>query len=367
MMKVALAHDYLVNRGGAERVTLALHRIWPDAPLYTALYRAGDTFDEFERALVRVSSLQRIDRGGEFRRLLPLFGRAFRSMRIDDADVLISSSSAFAHHLRGRRACHIAYMHSPPRFLWDERYDHRALTPRWAMPLLGPTLSALRRADLRAVAAVHTLVANGARTAAAIARIYGREPTIVHPPVDTHRFEATPPAGEQYLMVGRLLAHRNQHLAVQAFTDMKRRLVVVGDGPERAALESIAGPTVEFAGVLDEESLARAYRDARAVIVPGEEDLGIVALEANASGRPVVALGAGGALETVVDGWTGVLFQEETPEAIAAAVERADALTFDLNGLRANAERFSFEVFADRMRALVAASKDCARCASERA
>lgn len=345
-MKVAIVHDYLVNKGGAERVVLALHRHWPDAQIYTSIYHADETFDEFRGARIRTSALQRLSRSSEdFRRSLPLFGPAFARMRID-ADVVVSSSSGFAHHVRPR-APHLSYVYSPPRFLWDDRYDHAAVTPTPARPFLPPLLALLRRADLRAMARVDRLLAVGERTRRAIDRVYGRASEVLYPPVEVDRFEPSHPPGDGALLLGRLMPHRNQEIAVRAFTQMGRPLMVVGEGPWRPTLESLAGPTITFAGGVSDQEVVQAYRDARYLVVPGEEDFGLVAVEANAAGRAVVALGKGGALETVRDGETGVLFDDETPDALADAVARADAITFDPARLRANAERFAPDRFIE--------------------
>lgn len=356
-MKVALVHDYLVNRGGAERVVLALRRGWPDAPIFTSVAHLDATFPEFADADIRTSWLQRLSgTPATFRRLLPLYPAAFRSLRLDGFDVVVSSSAGFAHHVRPRGARHIVYCHAPPRFLWDERYDHAAVAPDWARPLLPAALAALRRADRRASARADRYVANGERTRLAIARVYARDATVVHPPVAVDRFTIGSGPGEHHLLVGRLMPHRNHELAVRAFTQMQRRLIVVGDGPNAAALRALAGPTVEFRGAIDDDELRELYASARGLVVPGEEDFGIAPLEANASGRPVVALGIGGATETVIDGVTGVLFREETPEALAAAVERADDIGFEPARLRGHADRFDVSVFVAAMRKVVEGS-----------
>ncbi|MFA5891007.1 MAG: glycosyltransferase [Actinomycetota bacterium] len=366
-MKVAIVHDYLVNRGGAEKVTLAMHRMWPDAPVFTSLYYPEATFPEFADIDVRTSRLQRL-RGdpAEFRRLLPLFGRAMRSLRIEGFDVVVCSSAGFAHHVRPRAGCRIVYCHTPPRFLWDERYDHRAVAPGWSRPALPLALAALRRSDRAAAARAHVYVANSRATAGRIQAIYGRRSVLVHPPVEVNRFAIAPRTGDYYLMVGRLMPHRNMHLAVEAFTTMGRSLVVVGDGPARVSLESIAGPTVRFMGALDDAALVRLYAECRGVVVPGEEDFGIVPLEANAAGRPVVAFSKGGALETVTDGVNGVLFAEESAGAITRAVARADARRFDPVALRSHAEQFSEDVFAHNLRGIVEGAGTCLRCARRR-
>ena len=355
-----------MNRGGAEKVTLALHRMFPDAPIFTALYHPEATFEDFSSADVRPSRLQRRSRDAEtFRRFLPWLARAFRSMDLRGFDLVISSSAGFSHHVRPDGGCHIVYCHTPPRFLWDERYD-RSVAPRWARPMVPAVLRGLRRGDRRAAARAHAYVANSKVTALRIKRVYGRRSVVVHPPVEVERF-STGPTGDHYLVVGRLLAHRRMDLAVRAFTQLGKRLIVVGDGPARAELERIAGPTIEFAGAVPDERLETLYASCRGVIVPGVEDFGIVPLEANAAGRPVIARAAGGALETVVDGRTGVLFDAETPEALADAILRREQLRFDPANLRAHAASFGADAFAHQMRSVIASTASaCLECARTR-
>ncbi|MCA1833952.1 MAG: glycosyltransferase [Actinobacteria bacterium] len=364
-MKVAIVHDYLVNKGGAERVTLALHEIYPDAPIYTSLYHPESTYEAFRDADVRTSSLQRFSKDAtQFRRLLPLFPHAFKQMDLSGFDVVISSSAGFAHRVRvPEGTCHVVYSYSPPRFLWDDRYD-RKVAPAWARPLVAPTMAWLRRSDKRAARKPHFYMAVSGVAAARLRSVYGLAATVVHPPVATHRFHIGPTTSDFYLIVARLLPHRSVDLAVQAFTKMGRRLVVVGEGPMRAELEAMAGPTIEFRGVVDEETLTNLYGRCRGVVVPGEEDFGLTPLEANASGRPAIALRAGGALETMVDGVTGVLFAPGTPGALIGAVEQADRTSFNPDALRVHAEGWSEGVFANRVRSFVARSvESCITCA----
>jgi glycosyltransferase involved in cell wall biosynthesis len=367
-VKVAIVHDYLVNKGGAERVVESLHRLYPDAPIFTSLYHPETTYESFKDADVRTSSLQRLSRDpASFRKLLPLFGRAFSKMKLDGYDVVISSSAGFAHRVRvPRGTCHVVYSYSPPRFLWGPHYDHR-IAPRWARPAVPAVLAKLRRSDKRAAQNAHFYIAVSGVAAERLRAVYGRQGTVIHPPVAIERFDIAPTTGDYYLLVARLLPHRNVELAVKAFTKMHRRLVVVGDGPERAALQAVAGPSIEFRGAVDEPTLADLYAKCRGVVVPGEEDFGLTPLEANASGRPAIALRAAGAMETVIDGVTGMLFAPATAGALAMAVEQAERMLFDPVALRQHAEAFSESVFHARIRAFVERSTEsCLTCARAR-
>lgn len=369
-MKVALVHDYFVNRGGAERVVAAMHRVWPEAPIFTSLYFPDATYDAFRSADIRVSGLQRLCKNPEgFRRFLPLFPRAFRRMDLRGYDVVISSSSGFAHHVRPPAGtCHIVYSYSPPRFLWDESYGLDGIAPAWARPVIPAARAWLRQKDKGAAARTHATLAVSAIAARRILRVYGRSATVLYPPVSVDRFAIAPTTGDYWLLVGgRMLPYRNQSLAMAAFREMDRPLVVVGDGPSRESLERAKGARTEFRGVVSEEELTTLYARCRGVIVPGIEDLGLIALEANASGRPAVALAAGGALETIVDGVTGVLFPTPSVAAVTAAVERAEATTFDPVALRAHAETFSEAAFARGLREFVVSARaSCITCARAR-
>lgn len=368
-MKVAIVHDYLVNRGGAERVVAAMHRVWPDAPIFTSVYHPDDTYPEFREADVRTSGLQRYSRdAGSFRRFLPLFPRAFASFDLSGYDVVLSSSSGFAHHARvPAGTCHVVYSYSPPRFLWGDATELANTAPRWARPILPAVRARLRTLDRRAAARAHAYLAVSGVAEDRLARVYGRRATVLYPPVEVDRFMLGPKTSDFHLFVGRLLPHRNAELAVRAFTRSGKRLVVVGDGPCRAELERIAGPNVEFRGAVSDDELVSLYGLARGVIVPGVEDFGLIPLEANASGRPAIAYARGGALETVIDGVTGILFGEQTPDALIAAVARAERAAWIPPVLQAHAERFSERAFATRLRELVeAAPASCIGCARAR-
>jgi glycosyltransferase involved in cell wall biosynthesis len=359
--RIALAHDWFVNRGGAERVALTLASMYPDAPMFTALAHPEMSFPEVGALELRTTSLQqRIRDPRRFRRALRRYPAAWAELDATGFEVVVASTAAFAHHLR-TDGCLIAYCHQPPRFLHDPAIAKR-LAPWFARPILPAVLAGLRRLDLEAAARVHRYVANSKVTAERIERLYGVRASVVHPPIETHRFAIAPRTQEHWLVVSRLLPHRDVELAIRAFTEMRMPLVVVGDGSDRQRLEAIAGSSVRFLGAIDDETLITLYGEARGVVVPGIEDLGMVALEANASGRPVVARGVGGALETVIDGLTGTLFVEADPSALARAVRRAEELAVDPQVLRSHAERFDRRVFEAKIRDLVAARTACLAC-----
>ena len=339
---VAIVHDYLNQHGGAERVVLALAGLWPNAPIYTSLYRADSTFPAFGAADVHTSPLHwlPVDRG--FRNLFPLYPAAFRALGPLEYDVVISSSSGWAHSVRtAPRTFHVVYCHAPARWLYGRHHltDARPLALR---PLMGPLRSwdrtAARRADL--------YIANSREVRARIRRQYGIDPAVVYPPVDLERFSPSE-RGERLLVVSRLLPYKRVDAIVKAATHAGLGLDVVGVGPALEDLRRQAGPTVEFHGHATDEHVAELIEGCRALCVPGREDFGITSVEANAAGKPVIALAAGGALETVEDGVNGVFFGSHHLEEVLDAIRRCDGLETHPEAIAASARRFSrasFEV-----------------------
>lgn len=357
-MRVAIVHDYLTQRGGAERVVLSLLRAFPRADLYTSVYDPRGTYPDFEAHEVRTTFLQRLPHSGPaFRRLLPLYPVAFGSLRLRGYDLVVSSSSGWAHGVRARGAVHLCYCYTPPRFLHQtDRYLTEGVVGGPLRTALAPVLSVLRRWDRAAARRPDAYVAVSRSVAARVRANYGREADIVHPPVDVGRIEpaeAPPALGAPYLVLARLLPYKRVDLAVRVCTERGLPLIVVGDGPERARLGALAGPTVRFLRGVGDEELAELLRSCRALIQCGEEDFGLAPLEANAAGRPAVAYGAGGALENVRDGVTGVHFPDQTPEALGSALNRLERLEWDAGVLRAHAESFGEDVFAERVREIV--------------
>jgi glycosyltransferase involved in cell wall biosynthesis len=316
-LTVAVVHDYLNQMGGAERVALELARAFPGAPLYTSLYRPESTFAEFRGFDIRTSPLQHAPVDRRFRALLPLYPAAFRAFGTLDADVVVSSSSGWAHGVRTKPgSVHVVYCHAPARWLYEtDRYVTDSAGRRMAAPLFG----ALRTWDQRAAARADVYVANSENTREKIARAYGRESTLIPPPVDVDRFTPSP-RGTRLLVVSRLIAYKRVDLAVQAATRLGIGLDVVGEGPELAALRSLAGPEVTFHGRAPDATVTELMQHCAAFLLPGKEDFGITPVEAQAAGKPVVAFAAGGALETVLDGVTGVFFQEASVDALVEAI-----------------------------------------------
>ena len=358
-MKVAIVHDYLNQAGGAERVVAALHRMYPDAPIFTTLFDPDVVGEPLASADVRVSWMQRLPGWRRhFKAFLPLYPFAVRSFDLRGFDLVISSSSAWAKGVRvPSGAIHVCYCYTPMRWAWSfDDYVGRSELGGGARFAAGLVMGALRRWDVRTAANVHRFIAISTDVARRIRGSYGRESDIVFPPVAVDRFTADTPPEDFFLVVSRLNSYKRIDLAVGACSALGVPLVVVGDGPDREKLARMAGPTVRFVGRLADTDVARLFERCRAFILPGMEDFGLTPLEANAAGHPVVAFGAGGVLDTVRDDVTGVLFHEPTEIALRRALTTVAARIWDAALLRAHAEQFAESVFVERFRVAVGAA-----------
>jgi glycosyltransferase involved in cell wall biosynthesis len=355
-LDVALVHDYLNQCGGAERVALELSNLWPDAPIYTSLYRPAATLPGFRDRRIITSPVDRLPVDQGFRNLFPVYPAAFRALGEIEADVVISSSSGWAHMARTTpETLHVVYCHNPARWLY--RPEHHLGTQgqqmrRW---LVSRVKRRFARLDYEAAQHADIYLANSETVRQRILTVYGRDAEVVHPPVDTDRF--TPrPRGERLLIASRLIPYKQVDLAVETATRLGIGLDVVGDGPLMPYLREIAGPTVALHGTVDDATVVELMESCRAVCVMGEEDFGMVAVEAQAAGKPVVAYGRGGSLETVEDGVTGVFFHELSDAALIAAISRADALPADPETVAAHSKRFSRDAFAVRLAGILSAA-----------
>jgi len=349
--ELALVHDYLLVLRGAERTFAAMADIWPGAPVYTLLYDREGTEDRFAGHPVTASALQRTgvtQRG--FRKLLPLFPLAVERLPVREPSVVVSSSSAFAHGVRlPADAVHVCYCHTPFRYAWFERGRAMAEVSRPIRPALGGVLAAIRRWDLNASRRVSRYVANSRHTQRRIKEIYGREATIVHPPVEVERFRSDEP-DDYFLAVTELVPHKRVELAAEAASEAGQQLKVVGGGPELGRLREKYSKRVEFLGRVEDEELVDLYARARALVLPNVEEFGIAAVEAQAAGRPVIAAAAGGALETVQDGVTGQLVPPDDEPALKRTLREFDPDEFDAGRIRRHADQFSAESFRERFR-----------------
>ena len=354
---VGLAHDYLLVLRGAERTFAAIAELAPEAPIYTLLYDRDGTGGRFDGHPVTTSWLQRLGvRQKGFRALLPLMPAATARLAADDHPVVVSSSSAFAHGVHTRPgAVHVCYCHTPFRYAWFERERALSELPRPLRPALDLTLRRIRRRDLEIARQVTRYVANSRLCQERIARFWDREAPIVYPPVEVERF--SPGVPEDFLlMVTEVVRHKRLPLALDAARRAGKRVVVVGDGPELPRLRVEYSGVADFRGRLADGELERLYPRALALIVPNVEEFGIAAVEAQAAGRPVVGVDAGGLTETVLPAETGVLVPDGDVDALAEALAHTDFTRFDGDRIRRNAERFSKAAFQRALEAEVQAA-----------
>lgn len=354
---VGLVHDYLLVLRGAERAFAAIADIWPSAPIYTTLYSAAGTGQRFAGRRIETSYLQHLHVGQRgFRWLLPFYPRAVEELPVDEHELIVSSSSAFAHGVRpSPGAAHVCYCHTPFRYAWHEHELALRETPRVVRPLIARELDRIRRWDLAASSRVTAYIAISDFVRQRIADLYGREAEVVHPPVEVERF--SPLESEDFfLVVAELVRHKRVHVALEAANRAGKRVKVVGEGPELDRLKSMFSSSAEFLGRLPDRDLSDLYSRARALILPGVEEFGITAVEAQAAGRPVVARDAGGVRETVIDGVTGVLVAGGEADDFAEVLGQVDFDAFSPKEISEHAAQFSTEAFKHRFSAAVSAS-----------
>jgi glycosyltransferase involved in cell wall biosynthesis len=358
-LRVALAHDDLIQHGGAERVVDVLHELYPRAPLYTAVYSRNSVPNHYRSWDIHTSFMQRLPRPANLYQLyLVLYPTAVETFDFTGYDVVLSSSSRFAKGIiTPEQTLHVCYCHAPMRFAWNyHEYMRGEKMARRAARFLPLVLNYVRLWDEVSARRVDHFIANSRVTARRIQKRYGRESTVINPPVDTSRYHPLASGTEPddyYLIVSRLHPYKRVDLAVDAFTKLGLPLKIAGAGRHEAELRARAGSNVEFLGRVPDADLRDLYAHCRAFIFPGEEDFGISPLEAQASGRPVIAYGAGGALETVVPGVTGEFFSDKNPGSLAETVARFDARAYDPAAIRRHAEAFDKELFKTRIAALV--------------
>ncbi|MEI8230134.1 MAG: glycosyltransferase [Candidatus Peregrinibacteria bacterium] len=350
-MKLALIADWLPTFGGAEHVLAEFHALWPTAPIFTTVARRG-ALGPLDQADIRMSKLQffyRIFHRHEI--LLPWMPRVIERIDLQEYDVILSSSHAVAKGIvPPSSAVHVCYCHTPMRYAWEmeEEYIRDFGIPAFLRKRVKRFLSAMRRWDLRTAKRVDVFVANSATTQERIARIYGRESTVIRPPVDDRFFHSLllPSAQRQgFLAIGRLVPYKRFDLLIEAANLLKFPLTIVGAGRDVHRLKALAGPTVTFLGRVEDDALPRIYGSAKALLFPQIEDAGVVLEEAQACGTPVIALRKGGATETVIEGKTGLFFDEQTLPSLQVAIEQFNNVTFDAEGIREHARQFSVERF----------------------
>lgn len=355
-LKIALVHDWLIHMRGGERVLEALLEVFPQADIFTLFCDRSKLSPGFEKARIRTSFLSFLPGIRRYYRwLLPLFPFAIRTFDLKGYDVILSVNHCVAKGVRvPPGALHICYCNAPMRYVWGFRGEYFGSFPFLLQKVMNRILDRLKRWDLASNATVHFFIGNSGNIRKKIMDFYGRDAVAVYPPVDTRGISSSVAAvpGDYYLTISALVPYKRIDLVIEAFNRLGYPLIVAGDGPEFAKLKKLASGNIRFLGVVEQSDLGRVYAGAKAFVFAADEDFGIVPVEAQACGKPVIAYGKGGALETVTSE-TGIFFNEQTPEALIEAVKKFESLTFDPAVIRANAERFGREVFKARMTQLV--------------
>lgn len=349
-MKVALVHDWLNQMGGAEDVLLELARMYPESPIYTSIYAPELLPDAFGGLDIRTLWIDRLPGiRHKHQRYLPFYPLAWNGFHVPQTDVVVTNKSGFCHGVQvPPGALHICYCLAPTRYVWQyDAYMAREGIGVAAATALRPLIALLKRWDYSAAQRVHKFIAISTEIQARISQVYNRESIVIFPPVDTQRFAAarTNEIGDYYLVVSRLIPYKRIDLAVQACTQLSLPLKVGGKGRDIDRLRALAGPTVEFLGYVPDEELPPLMARARALIFPGLEDFGITPVQAQASGRPVIAFAGGGALDYVKPGRTGELFAEQTVESLVEVLKHFDPMVYDSDILQSDARQYDASVF----------------------
>jgi len=356
-LKVAIVHYWLVTMRGGERVVEALCELYPDADIYTHVANPEVLSDTIRSHRIQETFIARLPGARRYyQKYLPLMPLALEQLDLRDYDLVISSECGPAKGvITTPQTLHVCYCHSPMRYVWDMYWDYLRDVSKPMRPLARALLHYIRRWDLASAFRVDHFMANSAFVARRVHKHYRRDADVIHPPVDTEAFGLADSTADYYLMVGELVPYKRADLAVRAFSRAGERLLVIGAGEQLSELRRLAGPSVEVMGRQPSSVIREKYAHCRALVFPGEEDFGIVPIEAMASGRPVIAYGRGGALETVVEGRTGLFFDEQTEESLLAAVQKFEEIedTFDPAEIRRHASAFDRQVFKAEFKARV--------------
>jgi len=348
-MRVALVHEFLNQYGGAERCLEVFHELFPDAPVYTFMY--DKTKIDFCKGWhIRPSVIDHLPfaRSHHYYYLW-LYPRVVERFDLNGFDLVLSSSHAFGKAVK-TKGVHVCYCHTPMRFVHVMQEDYLWGLSSVKRRAVQAILSRLRTWDIRTADRVDFFVANSTEVQRRIKELYGRESTVIFPPVDTDFYVPDDGNGDFYLIVARLVAFKKTDIAVEAFNELQKPLKIIGTGPELRRLQRLARQNVEFLGRVTDSELRSYYQRCKALILPQYEDFGIVSLEAQACGRPIVAFRKGGALDTVIEGTTGLFFDEQTPQSLIKAIKKFESMVFEKNACRENALRFARSVFKDRIR-----------------
>ncbi|UNK18769.1 glycosyltransferase [Paenibacillus sp. N3/727] len=356
-LKVAIVHDYLNQMGGAERVVAVLHKMFPEAPIYTTIVDRNKLLPELKGAVIHTTWMQRIPGIlNKFKLYFWLYPLAVRSINVKNYDLVLSSSSAYAKGVRkGQQSIHICYCYTPMRFVWDfETYMESIQVPNFVKLIAKCLIYPLKIWDKNNSKRVDRVIAISTIVKERIKHCYEVNAPIIFPPVEISRFSVNEGDQEDYfLVVSRLVSYKKIDLAIEACTQSGKRLIVIGDGPDRQRLEQLAGDTVTFLGRRSDEDVVRYMQLCKALIFPGIEDFGITPLEVNACGRPIIAYYGGGALDTVVAEQTGLFFEEQSVNSLMTIIKRFDQYDWDPDFIRQHAEKFSEHIFIERLQSII--------------
>ena len=358
-MKIAFVHDYLVQHGGAERVLECLTEIYPYAPIYTIVHNKEAMYGSFENKRIYTSYLQKLPFAKSWHRIFPLLmPLAIEQFDFSGYDVVISDSSSYAKGIITRpETLHICYMHTPMRYAWDDcqKYTRDFYFPKIIKMIIPFAMNYIRLWDKVSADRVDIFIANSNFVSRRIKKYYQKDSLVLHPPVDTEKFSADEDfeIKPYYLMVGRLIAYKRHDIAIKAFNELGLPLKIIGRGPEFKRLKKIAGKNIEFLGRVNDCDLKKYYGECKGVIFPQEEDFGIVAVEALACGKPLIAYRGGDIPEHMEEGTMGVFFDEQTVDAVKSATKKFEKLTFDKKYISNKVQKFSRAVFKEKMKVLV--------------
>lgn len=356
MQKVAIIHDWLVNYGGAERVVEAFLEIYPDADIYTLVYDEEKMGKTFPKEKVKTTFIQKFPKATKiYTKLLPFMPYAFEELDLSEYDLVISSSSCCAKGvITGPNTKHISYVHSPMRYAWDLYHDYKKRSGKLTRFFMSIFMKSLREWDYTSSQRIDIILANSNYVAKRINKFWNRESKVVYPPVDIDRLSPNEEDPEDfYVVFSRFVPYKRIDLAIEACKKLGRKLVVIGDGEQREYLKSLADENITFTGRISDEEVKDYLQRCKAMIFCAEEDFGIVPLEAQACGRPVIAYGKGGALETVVDEETGVFFNKQEIESVVTGIEEFEKLNLNTQGIYKHAMKFSRERFKKEIEEVV--------------
>ncbi|MFE5324210.1 glycosyltransferase [Paenibacillus sp. NPDC056579] len=351
-MKIALVHDYLNQYGGAERVLECFMDLFPEAPVYTIISDLSKMPERFKKANINTSFVQNVPFSKKhYKKMLSLLPHAVESFDLREYDVILSSSSAFAKGIiTNPSQIHICYCHTPMRYVWDLYHQYLAeINNPIYKNVLPFILHKIRNWDFVNSQRVDYYIANSMNVSNRIQKYYHRDSQVIHPPVSFDRFQSSECGSDFFLIVSRLIPYKRIDLVIEACNRLHLPLVIIGDGYDKKRLERIAGPTVKLLGYQSDEVISQYYAKCKAFILAGEEDFGITPLEAQANGKPVIAFGKGGALETVVGGKTGIFFNEPTTESLIQALNQFESMTFHSDIIRQHANQFNESRFKENI------------------